>query len=49
MTWPPPASELIGYVLVGVIAAMVYAAQHGHGTTPKEPPEPPDPPDGDTP
>ncbi|MGW1468503.1 hypothetical protein ACWCPT_29675 [Streptomyces sp. NPDC002308] len=41
MTWPT-ASQLIGYVLVGVIAAMIYAAQHGHGTTPHKPPDPPD-------
>jgi hypothetical protein len=48
VTWPT-ASQLIGFVLVAVIAAMVYAHQHGAGTTPKDPPEPPHPPDGDTP
>ncbi|MFD8469038.1 hypothetical protein ACFV10_28520 [Streptomyces cyaneofuscatus] len=46
MTWPPTAPALIAAVLGLITIAMIYASQHGHGTTT---PNPQDPPDGDPP
>ncbi|MFF7631392.1 hypothetical protein [Streptomyces cyaneofuscatus] len=45
MIWPPTAPAVIAAVLGLIAIAMIYASQHGHGTTTN----PQDPPDGDPP